>query len=256
VIDEAAALREQHRELADVLAPLGDRDWAHPVARCPGWTVADVTLHLAQSDEMARASLDGTFADVAAALMGGAVPAGPTVDDAVESMVAAQRAMHSGAEVRERALDAARLLDEAFAATDPHARVPWVAGPLSARTLSVTRLAENWIHTGDIADAVGVRLPSPGDRLRHVARLAWRTLPYAFSRAGRTLAGPVTFDLVGPTGDAWRFEPESGSAVTVVSGDGVELCLVAARRVDPKTTSLRAEGRDADAVLELVRTYA
>jgi uncharacterized protein (TIGR03084 family) len=257
VIDEAAALREQHRELADVLVPLGDSDWSRPVPRCPGWTVTDVLLHLAQSDEMARASLDGTFADVAAQLMGGAVPAGPTVDDAVEAMVGAQRALHSGAEVRDRVLDAARLLDEAFAVADPHARVPWVAGDLSARTLSVTRLAENWIHTGDIADAVGAALPSPGERLRHVARLAWRTLPYAFSRAGRTLAGPVTFDLVGPTGGAWRFEPESGPpAATVVTGDGVDLCLVAARRVDPKTTSLRAEGPDADAVLELVRTYA
>jgi hypothetical protein len=36
----------------------------------------------------------------------------------------------------------------------------------------------------------------------------------------------------------------------------VELCLVAARRVDPADTALEAEGPDARAVLELVRTYA
>jgi hypothetical protein len=42
----------------------------------------------------------------------------------------------------------------------------------------------------------------------------------------------------------------------VVRGDGVELCLVAARRVDPVGTGLTATGPDADAVLELVRTYA
>ena len=43
---------------------------------------------------------------------------------------------------------------------------------------------------------------------------------------------------------------------TVVRGDALDLCLVAARRRDPATTSLRATGPDAAAVLELVRTYA
>ncbi len=44
--------------------------------------------------------------------------------------------------------------------------------------------------------------------------------------------------------------------MTTVRGEGAELCLVAARRLTPAETSLRAEGPDADAVLELVRTYA
>lgn len=259
VTDETAALRDQHAELAALLAPLGDDEWSRPVARCPGWVVADVVLHLAQSDEMARASVEGDFAEVAAAILDGrSSPPGATVDDVVELMLGNQRGAHSGTELRERAIDAGRSLDDALAAADPHARVPWVAGELSARTLSVTRLAENWIHTGDIADALGVALAPPtDDRLRPVARLAWRTLPYAFSRAGRTLAGPVTFDLVGPTGSPWRFEPEPGDAAsTVITGAGIDLCLVAARRVDPRTTSLSGDGPDTDAVLELVRTYA
>ena len=130
------------------------------------------------------------------------------------------------------------------------------------RTMATTRLAENWIHTGDIADAVrATAAVVPGDRLRHVARLAWRTLPYAFTRAGRTLHGPVAFDLVGPSGDPWRFglDDDAGDdrrPVTTISGPGVDLCLVAARRVDPAATSLRGEGPDVDAVLEPVRTYA
>ena len=44
--------------------------------------------------------------------------------------------------------------------------------------------------------------------------------------------------------------------LTVIRGDAVELCLVAARRVVPEDTALRGEGPDAQAVLELVRTYA
>ena len=59
----------------------------------------------------------------------------------------------------------------------------------------------------------------------------------------------------GPTGTEWRFTPDQPLRTTI-SGDGVELCLVAARRVDPGQTSLTGDGPDATAVLELVRTYA
>src|ERR1035438_2539352 len=52
-------------------------------------------------------------------------------------------------------------------------RVPWVAGNLSARTLATTRLSETWIHTQDIADAIGVDLV-PSDRLKLTSRPAWR----------------------------------------------------------------------------------
>src|SRR5207245_2894880 len=87
----------------------------------------------------------------------------------------------------------------------------------------VLHVAQTWIHTGDVAAGLGVTLP-PTERLWHIARLAWRTLPYAFGRAGRTLHGPVTFELRGPGGDSWDFVPDEEPA-TVIRGDGVELCL-------------------------------
>jgi len=129
-----------------------------------------------------------------------------------------------------------------------------VAGELSSRSLATTRLAETWIHTGDVAAVFGPS-PVPTDRLWHVARLAWRTLSYAFERAGRALAGPVRFELTAPSGESWDFAPES-EPLTTIRGDAVELCLVAARRVEPEDTGLRGEGPDAGVVLELVRTYA
>jgi uncharacterized protein (TIGR03084 family) len=122
------------------------------------------------------------------------------------------------------------------------------------QTLATTRLAETWIHTGDIAEGLGVTV-APTDRLWHVARLAWRTLPYAFARAGRDAPGAVAFALVGPNGDAWDFGTDAG-APTSISGPGVDLCLVASRRVEPADTALVGEGLDATAVLELVRTWA
>ncbi|MGH9111758.1 MAG: maleylpyruvate isomerase family mycothiol-dependent enzyme [Acidimicrobiales bacterium] len=245
------ALAEQQAELSALLAPISDSDWQRP-SRCEGWTVADVVLHLAQSDEMAIASANGRFGDAVERLAGSLGP-GRDVDDGAALAVASERGQ-PGSAVRQRWQSGADELRRALSAGDPHRRVTWVAGELSVRTLATTRLAETWIHTGDVADGLGA-VTGPADRLRHIARLAWRTLPYAFARAGRELSGPVAFGLRGPSGDRWDFTPE-GEPVTTIRGDALELCLVAARRVEPGDTRLRGEGLDAEMVLELVRTYA
>lgn len=214
--------------------------------------MADVVLHLVQTDALAVASARGQFADVARDL-GDGERRGVSVDDAAAAAVSRERGA-TGAVLLERWQAGADELRAALAACDPSTRVTWVAGQLSVRTLTTTRLAETWIHTTDVADAFGVQL-APSPRLRHVARLAWRTLPYAFARGGRELTGPVSFELLGPDGAAWDFGPDD-APVTTIRGDGVELCLVAARRVEPDATGLTGEGPDANAVLELVRTYA
>jgi uncharacterized protein (TIGR03084 family) len=246
-----AALGEQHAELAGLITPLDDAGWARPTP-CEGWDVADVVLHLAQTDEMALGSLQGRLVEVATSITEG-LPDMTSVDDGVEQMVRHQRGAPPS-ELLARWTSTTDALRAAFAATDPSERVLWVSGELSARTLATTRISETWIHTGDVADALGVTLV-PSDRLKLIARLAWRTLPYAFTRVGRELTGPVAFRLVGPAGDAWDFIPDDEPRTTI-SGDAYELCQVAGRRVDPATTSLRAEGPDAESVLELVRTYA
>jgi uncharacterized protein (TIGR03084 family) len=256
--DAVGALAEQQAELASLLEPLTGDAWERPT-RCAGWDVRDVVLHLAQTDGMALASLEGRFADDVAERLTGTAASPTTVDEGAAAMVAAERAQPAAVVHDRWRLGAAALL-EAFRSADPHRRVRWVAGELSVGTLATTRLAETWIHAGDVASAVGVRL-APAARLRHVARLAWRTLPYAFGRAGLAPAGPVAFELRGPTGEAWSFRPDAGEGaaigpVTVVEGDGVELCLVAARRLDPAATSLGGRGPDLARVLSLGRTYA
>jgi uncharacterized protein (TIGR03084 family) len=201
---------------------------------------------------MAVGSAAGRFAEVVERLTEGAGPAG-SIDDGAELMVRRDRGP-AGPEILERwraSVDALRIeLDRA----DPHRRVTWVAGELSVRTLATTRLAETWIHTGDVAAALGVSLP-PDDRIWHIARLAWRTLPYAFASAGRQLSGPVAFVLDAPTGATWNLAPDE-PATTTITGPADELCLVAARRTDPVATTLAGDGPDAGAVLALVRTYA
>lgn len=245
------ALAEQHAELDGLLAPLDAADWARPSA-CEGWSVADVVVHLAQTDEMALASLDGRLGATVDALLAGLPPV-ESLDAAVDAMVAKERGLAPPA-VYARWSDAAAELRGQLAVCNPRRRVQWVAGELSAWTLATTRLSESWIHTGDVATGLG-REREPAARIEHIARLAWRTLPHAFARAGQAASGPVAFHLTGPHGEAWDLEPEAPAATTI-RGSAAELCAVASRRVPAAATSLQADGPDADAVLALVRTWA
>src|SRR2546423_12879835 len=89
--DILTALAEQHDELDGLLAGLDEAGWARP-SRCPDWTISDVVLHLAQTDEMTVASAERRFTDAVAAF---GHPAGAatraTVDDLAGVAVAAQR---------------------------------------------------------------------------------------------------------------------------------------------------------------------
>jgi uncharacterized protein (TIGR03084 family) len=246
------ALAEQNAELAEQLTGRSE-DEAHLPSACAGWSVSDVVLHLAQTNEIAQASVENRFFDAAMGFGGSGETIIGNVDEWADLSVAAERD-HPWAKVRERWEQSVENLQDAFRAGDPSARVQWVAGEMAARTLATTRLAETWIHTGDVAYGFGIT-PAPSERLLHVARLAWRTLPYAFTRDGRDPPGPVAFALIGPSGNAWNFGTDAG-APTTIRGPGVDLCLVASRRVAPGDSALVGEGPDAEAVLELVRTWA
>lgn len=245
------ALGEQHRELDDLLAGLDGDAWGRPAPDCPGWSVADVVLHLAQTDELVVAAVDGGFPAAAERVVPGAI--GGTVDDVVERIIEHERGAPAP-EVHARWRVAAAEVRALLAGSDPRRPLPWVVTDLPARTMATTRLSECWIHTHDVAVAVGARL-APGDRLRHIARLAVRTVPYAFTRAGLTPpAGPIAARLTAPDGSTWSIGPDD--APTTIHGPALDFCLVAARRLDPGSSGLTAEGPDATDVLRLVRTYA
>lgn len=247
--DVLADLAAQHAELAHLLHDLTDASW-HAPTPCPGWDVADVVLHLAQTDEAAIASAegrlgardDGTLLDASVA----------DVDDLAERMVVEARDL-TPSQIHARWTFATDRLRSVLAETPPDRRVQWVVGTFTARTLATTRLAETWIHTGDVADALGVpRVPD--DRIAHIARLAWRTVPYSFARAGLAPPDPVGFDLVLPSGAHLALGLDG--ACTTVRGSALDLCRVAGQRAEAAGTSLTAEGPDATEVLRLVRTFA
>ena len=248
------ALAAQNREIDDMLSRLDEAGWGRP-SRCTEWSIADVVLHLAQTNEMAVASAEQRFSEVNAAFgnAAGAAPPGATVDDLAGLAVAAEQS-HPVEKIYERWRSSVTAQAEALGACTASTRLRWVAGDMTAISLATTRLAEAWIHAGDIAAGLG-RALTPGPHLKPIARLAWRTLPYAFTRAGKAMSGTVALALTAPDGTTWDFTPDEPAATTV-TGPALDFCLVAARRVDASETALSATGPDAAAVLELVRTFA
>lgn len=243
------ALRDQLDELDGLVAPLDEDGWSRPSA-CPGWTISDVLIHLAQTNDLATASVRGDLAEVAPHWT---ARQGQTVDEVAADGVSDQRGA-PGREVHERWRRSAAEMVGAFAGTRGDQRVLWVSGDMAARSLATTRLAETWIHTEDVAEGLGVDLPGT-DGLWHVARLVHRTIPYAFERAGERPPGAVRFELTAPDdGDVWVFGDDD--APTTVTGPALDLCRVAGQRSTAEVTDLTGDGPDADRVLALVRTFA
>ena len=259
--DVLDALEAQQLELLNLVRGADDAELG-AATRCEGWSVADVLLHLAQSNEMAVASVEGRMEDAIRGLGstmgagdGAELPTGGVVtdvDDWAGEAVAAERGLPVAA-IRDRWWRSAQDQLAAFRSVDLDTRVRWVAGMMAARSLATTRLSECWIHTVDVASARGER-PAPTDRLWHICRLVWRTVPYAFERAGRELHGPVAFALHAPDGSTWQFGDEE--APTVISGPAEDLCEVAGQRADAAASGLTAVGPDATAALVVIRTFA
>jgi uncharacterized protein (TIGR03084 family) len=248
VVSDLAA---EHADLAHLLDRLSDDQW-QATTPCDGWNVADVVVHLAQSDELAIASATGELSPTGAASQGFSNRS-RSVDDVVDEMVKRERGLPA-ADLKRRWITSSGRLVRILDDMDLSKKVEWVAGTMSARSLATTRLAETWIHGGDIAEAVGI-VRAPTDRLRAIARLAWRTLPYAFGSAGRSMEGPVALHLTAPSGVVWDFVPDE-PAVTTITGSASDLCDVAGRRRSAGDTSLTGVGPDVAGVLTLIRTYA
>jgi uncharacterized protein (TIGR03083 family) len=157
MIDIIEALREQHQELLSMVTGLAEDQLALPSA-CQGWSVSDVLLHLAQTNEMAAASASGQVAGAAGGLVNSDSPVRTDIDDIVAGAVERERG-GSGTEIVARWVKSTDDMVNALEACDPAARVLWVAGDMAPRTLATTRLAETWIHTGDVCIGLGIRQP-------------------------------------------------------------------------------------------------
>jgi uncharacterized protein (TIGR03084 family) len=242
-MDVIADLAAEQERLESLLADLDDVRWSSPSAAA-GWSIADVVLHLAQTEEAVSAS-------IANAGRYDVFDRGEqALDAAVDDAVAAQRA--PGAGVFERWRAARRAALEALRSADPEQRVPWAATPLKPMVLATTRLAEHWAHGLDITGPLMLPYPDT-DRLRHIAWLGHRTLPYAFSVEGLE-PHDLRCELTAPDGSLWTFGPDD--AESSVRGPAGDFCRLGARRLKPEDSRLVATGPHAAQALRVLRNYA
>ena len=236
-------LEAEQDRLESILSGLDGPQWLAPSAAA-GWTVCDVVLHLAQTEEAVVTTAAGTS-------LGLRQVSDKPVDEWADEIVRAERA--EPALVFARWRQARRGAVSALRAADPGQPLSWVAAPLKPATLATTRLAEHWAHGLDVTGPLGIEFPDTG-RLRHIAWLAHRSLAYAFGLTGGQVR-EVRCDLTAPDGTAtWQLGPED--AESRISGPAGAFCRVAARRLAPASSRLSVSGPHGVTALRVVRTYA
>lgn len=240
----ADLVAEQDR-LEGILDGLDDEAWNTPSAAV-GWTVTDVVLHLAQTEEAVIASAAASDAGGQGSFRSEA----ETLDDAMDRMVRAERAVPDAVFARWRI--ARRAAVDALQHADPQRPLRWAAAPLKPTTLATTRLAEHWAHGLDITEPLDIPFPDT-DRLRHVAWLAHGSLPYAFTFAGQE-PHDVFCELTAPNGTTWRYG--ASSADSTITGSAGPFCRVGAQRLRPEESGLVATGPHGLAALRVLRNYA
>ena len=243
-------LAAEHDDLDGIVAGLDVDGW-EAATPAPGWAVRDQIGHLAFFDARAREALtdpDG-FAAMVADLRSD--PTGES--NWIEEHLTESRSL-APAELLEwwRAERAAVL--HALAVTDPSRRIPWFGPPMGTMSFATARLMETWAHGQDVADALGVtRLPTA--RLRHIAHIGVRALPFSFAVRGLDPPGDaVRVELRSPEHEVWTWGPEE--ATDHVQGSALDFCLVVTQRRHPDDVHLVVSGEVATQWVSIAQAFA
>jgi uncharacterized protein (TIGR03084 family) len=238
-------LETEQLELQSVVGAIDADAWLAPTPAW-GWDVRDTISHLADTDEMAIDTVQGgayAINDLSARAASGA-------DVTYRGVLKGRRLPGSGvASWWTRTAAAERAVLGALA---PDARVPWGIG-MRTPSLVTARLMETWAHGLDVRRALGV-VAVDTDRLAHIAWLATRALPYAFSVAGKPPPDePLRVELTLPSGAPWGSGPENASAR--IAGTASDYCRVFVHRVSPADTNLVIEGDAARTAIAVARAF-
>jgi uncharacterized protein (TIGR03084 family) len=239
-VNVLADLAAEQAELHAVLGALDDGAWLQATP-ADGWDVRDSVAHLAYSEELASIALTdpGRFQQILG-------DPGRTVAAWTE-----RGRRLSGPEVlRWWQQSRGRTIDELGTRTERD-RVPWAAGPMSARSFATARLMETWAHGQDVRDALGLP-PSDTARLRHVADLGVRTRSFSYRVRGlEPPDAPVQVELV-HCNDRWAW----GEGGASVRGTALDFCLVVTQRRHPNDTALAIEGETAREWMSMAQAFA
>jgi uncharacterized protein (TIGR03083 family) len=219
-----------YRQLDDLLGSLSGRDWSAPTA-CPGWSVSDIVGHLIGAAR-GNASLL-VFARQQASGYRHRREFGGNSLDAVNARQIADHARLPDSE-RAEALRAVvpgavrgRMRLSAWAgairvpiSSDGSAAVGTPSAVSLARLLDVVYTRDVWMHTLDIAEAVGADLPM-------TAAVNARNCQNVVIDSVRRQRPPVELVLAGPAGGHYRSGPHAES----IELDAIEFCRILSGRV-------------------------
>jgi uncharacterized protein (TIGR03084 family) len=238
-------LEAEHRELHEVVAGLAPDGWLTPTPAW-GWDVRDTIAHLADTDELAIGSATGggyALNDVAAR-------AASSEDVTYHGVLRGRRL--AGTEVGAWWDRTSAAVRATLGSIPADMRIPWGIG-MRTPSLITARIMETWAHGLDVRAALGVDTPD-SDRLAHVAWLATRALPYAFSVAGRAMSpAAIRVELELPSGATWAYGPEE--AADRITGPAGDYCRVFVQRRSRADTTLEIEGDAAEAAISVARAY-
>jgi uncharacterized protein (TIGR03084 family) len=238
-------LEAEQLELQAAVATIDAEAWLAPTPAW-GWDVRDTIAHLADTDEMAiDTARGGPYAinDLAARAASGA-------DVTYHGVLRGRRL--TGRDVAEWWVHTSAAERSLLRDLPADARVPWGIG-MRTRSFVTARLMETWAHGLDVRTALGVPAVDT-DRLEHVAWLATRALPYAYSVAGlQPPDAPLRIELSLPSGAPWAFGPET--AADRITGSAGDYCRVFVHRRRPADTNLVIEGDTARTAIAVARAF-
>jgi uncharacterized protein (TIGR03084 family) len=228
-----------------LLASLTLDQWSL-VTPAPGWTVADQVIHLGLFDRRAMWSM--TDPDVFHADRDKMAKAG-----GVEGIHAAERE-RDVSELFEWWQEGAAALVDAASQIDLSQRCAWYGPSMSGTSMLTARLMENWAHAHDIADAVLVPVVA-SMRLKHVAHIGVRAMPFAFAANKRPMpGGDVYVELTAPDNSVWAWgDPNAESSVR---GSALGFCQAVTQRRHVADCALTTAGEPATQWMSIAQAFA
>ena len=250
----------EQQHLDQFLQGIADRDWKKRTP-APGWTIQDQVSHLAYVETFAAEVLNEGPGRLETEKIG-------ELDEWTERGVAQGRGRRHQEIIEWWRFGRADVVD-ALSRMEATDRVPWVYGDMSARSFATMRLMETWAHGLDIKAAILGRItPIPEEdlgedeedpladtpRLRHIAWLGQRSLPFAFDLAGEAYPEQgIRVEVMGAKYQTWRFGPADTDQV--IKGKAGDWCRVVCLRQDATDTSLKPIGEHAETALRVARAY-
>src|SRR3984957_8403555 len=230
-----------------VLERLRPSQWSLPTLAA-GWGVGDQVSHLAYFDEATLQSLvdPEQFRRDAEVLTSGG--------DRFPDRIAAEHRGRPGADLLRWFRDARDALVGAYRTVDPRCRLPWYGPDMSPASSVTARLMETWAHGQDVIDVLEVERP-PTARLRHIADLGIRAMPYSYAvNHLPPPRAPIRIQLIAPDGDEWSWGPPD--AQDRVTGDALDFCLVVTQRRHHGDSGLIVTGPTAQEWIAIAQAFA